>query len=645
MSKVHFLKKMAAALIIVLIACVACKDDKPVDDIVKVTKITLNKTGLNLAPGESKTLSVSTIEPANADNKEVIWSSNPTGWVNEEGKVTVPATATIGQTTTIIATAKDGGGAEATCTVTVVAEPEPGLVKSASVGTQVGILTAGVAGAVTFPVTTTNITNGAYTATVANLPTGVAISGNITISGNSGTLTLAGNVSTVAGVTSTLMLTIDNTQSATFTLTVSSSNPVGNGDGTAANPFVVATVADLKKVGTETGIGKWTLTAHYLQIANIDLSSIANWTPIGTHGSPFRGTYDGGGKTINGLKIVIETSDFGQGLFGRIYGGTVKNITLVDVSIKGGYCVGAVAGALDYSGIIQNCSVNGEVSGRSNINGTSSTGGVVGDIDGDAVVQGCSFTGSINSVTGYGYGFGGVAGTISSGTTVQNCYATGSISGDSGVGGVAGGNDGMLKYCYATASVSGNSSVGGVAGNNVYNGTVQNCYATGNVIGGLDGSTTGIRIGGVVGGNYNKVLNCYATGNVTGEYRVGGITGEEVIGGTIVQNCVALNKGITATENTTSIGRVSGRPYSGGSTLSNNYGRSNMTIFTNGVYTPSKTTGGKDGADVAAVDYNGANSGTWWSSTAGFPSDVWDFTANKLPILKNVRSIQNPTVQ
>ena len=48
-------------------------------------------------------------------------------------------------------------------------------VKVASVGAQSGMLTAGVAGTVTFPVTTANIANGSYTATVANRPAGADI--------------------------------------------------------------------------------------------------------------------------------------------------------------------------------------------------------------------------------------------------------------------------------------------------------------------------------------------------------------------------------------------------------------------------------------------------------------------------------------
>ena len=98
------------------------------------------------------------------------------------------------------------------------------ITKSVTVESQVGALLAGVVGSVTFPVKTANIANGNYVASVANLPTGVTVSGNVTIANNAGTLTLTGSAQSVAGVTSNLRLTIDSTQSNAFTLTVSPSN-------------------------------------------------------------------------------------------------------------------------------------------------------------------------------------------------------------------------------------------------------------------------------------------------------------------------------------------------------------------------------------------------------------------------------------
>ena len=82
---------------------------------VPVTSVTLNKSSLSLVNGTNETL-VATVNPSNATNKSVNWSSSNTSvaTVNSSGKVTAKAVGT----TTITVTTVDGGKT-ATCTVTV----------------------------------------------------------------------------------------------------------------------------------------------------------------------------------------------------------------------------------------------------------------------------------------------------------------------------------------------------------------------------------------------------------------------------------------------------------------------------------------------------------------------------------------------
>ena len=81
-----------------------------------VDSITLNKTSLTLTQGKEETLTV-TISPTTATNKEVTWSTNADSiaTVDTTGKVTAVAKGTA----IITATAKDGSGKSASCTVTV----------------------------------------------------------------------------------------------------------------------------------------------------------------------------------------------------------------------------------------------------------------------------------------------------------------------------------------------------------------------------------------------------------------------------------------------------------------------------------------------------------------------------------------------
>ena len=215
-----------------------------------------------------------------------------------------------------------------------------------------------------------------------------------------------------------------------------------------------------------------------------DLTLTGEWTPIGTESQPYTGTFNGKDKTITELKIT-GSNDY-VGLFGRIgSGGAVKNVILTEVNVTAGTSVGGIAGQND--GTVENCSVNGTVTGR----GFTDTGGIVG--------------------TNYG--------------TISGCSAEGTVTGSVNVGGIAGGSylGVTIVGCYSSAAVEGYSTVGGVVGNLGNNSSLMASYSTGNV---TVTSTTGYA-GGVVGVNaQGTVTACYhATGTVSGQGNVGGIVG------------------------------------------------------------------------------------------------------------------------
>ena len=87
----------------------------------KVSYITLNKSSINLTIGSSQTLSVSSVAPANAVDKSVTWSSSATGVATVDPS-TGEVNAVAEGTATITATANDGSGTTATCTVKVYPE-------------------------------------------------------------------------------------------------------------------------------------------------------------------------------------------------------------------------------------------------------------------------------------------------------------------------------------------------------------------------------------------------------------------------------------------------------------------------------------------------------------------------------------------
>jgi hypothetical protein len=81
------------------------------------------------------------------------------------------------------------------------------------------------------------------------------------------------------------------------------------------------------------------------------------------------------------------------------------------------------------------------------------------------------------------------------------------------------GDGGVVKNLgVVNANVTGYEGVGGLVAFNDEGGTMDNCYSTGNVTGGL-------WVGGLMGGNAGTVSNSYSTGSVTGNVLVGGLVG------------------------------------------------------------------------------------------------------------------------
>ena len=105
------MKKLVFAIISVALV-VACQK---APSIVSVSGVTLNKTSLTLTEGGSETL-VATVNPGNATDKSVSWSSSDAtvASVDVSGKVTA---LKAGSATITVMTAD--GGKTATCTVTV----------------------------------------------------------------------------------------------------------------------------------------------------------------------------------------------------------------------------------------------------------------------------------------------------------------------------------------------------------------------------------------------------------------------------------------------------------------------------------------------------------------------------------------------
>ena len=252
------------------------------------------------------------------------------------------------------------------------------------------------------------------------------------------------------------------------------------GEGTAANPYKIQNVDDLKKLAEKVNGGEAYEGKHFKLTANIDLNNEPNWTPIGTEDTLFQGTFDGGGHQITNLKIGKR--EYG-GLFGNVWGAT-----------------------------IQNCNVTGEV------NGYNYSGGIVGYANDNTHILNCSFQGNVE---GNGQDRGGIVGSTSIGCDVSGCFVTGTVTGGNCVGGIAGNGVGTIKNCYALADVTAaGDSAGGIAGY-AYNLSIENCYYSGKV------SSNG-NAGGIAGiARNSEIQNCVSLAeSVTGIWKVNRIAGK-----------------------------------------------------------------------------------------------------------------------
>ncbi|MEG1991289.1 MAG: hypothetical protein RR351_04290, partial [Christensenella sp.] len=160
--------------------------------------------------------------------------------------------------------------------------------------------------------------------------------------------------------------------------------------------------ADLTKIGVAKG---YPLSGKYIQMNDFKIPDGTTHTPIGDANVAFSGMYNGNGFTITGGKnmtwksVVTGGWQDGSGLFGLVVDGTVKNMTLNDItaSVTGSTTyvyAGAVAAFADRA-TFERINVN-------NVNLTVAVtnvgivmGGAFGATLGGSITANCAVNGSI----------------------------------------------------------------------------------------------------------------------------------------------------------------------------------------------------------------------------------------------------------
>jgi len=294
--------------------------------------------------------------------------------------------------------------------------------------------------------------------------------------------------------------------SATTTLTVPPNNVTllanftpdfAGGDGSIGSPYEITTLAQLKNVNN------FLTPAYYFKVmAPIDLSSEANWTPLGNTTNKFIGNFDGNNQTISNLKIT--SGSVGVGFFGVTNGATIQNVHLTNINISNpsGNYVGGLVGNTEGTTTINDSYVTGVV------NGLLDVGGLVGNNDTGFTlnVTGCWTDVEVTTNSSNG-NFGGLIGSTKGGL-VSKCYAIGNVGPHAGnptnVGGLIGMSmdTSLVTDCYAKGAVYGGNYVGGLLGTQQGTAQVDRCYSIGLV-------TSGGSEGGLIGYNMGTVNDCY----------------------------------------------------------------------------------------------------------------------------------------
>lgn len=243
------------------------------------------------------------------------------------------------------------------------------------------------------------------------------------------------------------------------------------GTGTAADPYIISTAADLAMLSQKVEEGNDYEGYHFALGGDIDMSTLDRpYYAIGSAAAPFNGTLDGRNHKISNL----DYNSLGlpaAGLFGAVgASGQVKDLTLADFRLTGtGDNIGTMAGIFD-----------GKASG------------VKGD--------GCS-------VSTTGEATGGLAGQLNG--SMENCTFAGTVTGKGLVGGLVGFNAGSVERCSASASVS-------------LNGTHSTSYHTAAGLCATVAST-------VLGNGKGRIADSYFTGEVrdlVGNNNTGGLFGQ-----------------------------------------------------------------------------------------------------------------------
>ena len=267
---------------------------------------------------------------------------------------------------------------------------------------------------------------------------------------------------------------------------------------------------------------------NFILLKDIDLSAVANWTPI----TGFSGYLHGNNKTIKNLTINSSSSNVG---FFSTLNGRVANLTFenANITVSGhNENIGILSGKLSTNTVLTKITISGKILA----NDSKNVGGFAGRYD---VEYNGTFISSVTSsvaVSGCDY-VGGIIGSLNGSTWVN--YYTLTLSEWNNRGNITASGDyvgGLVGYAFLQDTAS--------SGSYCYKLNVVDCKNTGNITGKT-------YVGGLIGyGKSDNNSSCISrssnSSSIVGEAYVGCIAG--CLENISIDDCTNTNSSLTATK-------------------------------------------------------------------------------------------------
>lgn len=410
------------------------------------------------------------------------------------------------------------------------------------------------------------------------------------------------------------------------------------GNGSEEEPFLISNGGQLARLAQEVNEGKES-NYNYKLTKHINLSS-RNWVPIGNTEHPFKGNFNGNGKTITNMKVgyidksirnfrnetkIIDNEIRSQGkevLYDPVTEALEQEVMSINEELE--RIIAEEAEMTKEAEITEETNEIDKTEPKEDINVASSEDSsniravmdeTINEVESNITNQSESQRSySLFDVQNTGYeGDAGLFGYFDSGKIEKLAVLESEIIGQKNAGGIVGycGVNATIDNCEFTGVVN-NSLIGYIGGIVGYSdGRVSNCINSGSI-----GSITSpsAYIGGIVGQTSNFITNSENSGPILGNASfIGGIAGK-VVGGKMITYC--LNTGNIGSPEMvgTLAGGIVGRAPEGYVNKSANQG----TVTTSSNDSDSFIGGLAGNSYIVTTSYNtGDVSGYWASGLSG----------------------------